>query len=209
MHFRTSQGFEKRDLSTYCAAVYSILAPFVQFGPQLLYSTLVSFLREPMEKAFAAFAVLESRVYAKWAQDKENRKPATTFADLYFLNTEFLPLISLSFLPRMGVSGRQIETSLTNVLPFSPSFSRPAAGASPEVHRAPHAAALRRFVLRLHVLPHVLRAALRARLRAAAHHAEGDEAAAIHAEAGGEADAAVLLRHDAQGVVHGATGARR
>lgn len=77
------------------------------------------------------------------------------------------------------------------------------------MHRAPHAAALRRLVLHLHLLPHLLRAALRTRLRAAAHHAEGDEAAAVHAEAGGEADAAVLLRHDAEGAVHGAFGKRR
>lgn len=159
-----------------------------------------------MEKAFAAFAVLESRVYAKWAQDKENRKPATTFADLYFLNTELLPLVSFSFLPRMGVAGRQLETSLTSVL-SSPLSSRPAPGASSEVHGAAHAAALRRLVLLLHVLPRLLRGAHRSRLRAAARHAEGHEAAALLAEAGREADAAVVLRHDAEGAVYG--GARR
>ena len=96
----------------------------MQFGPQLLYSTLVSYLREPMEKAFAALAVLESRVYQKWVSDKENRKPFVPFADLYFINTEFLPLLSSSFLPRMGASGHQLNLSIASVR-FSSSFSLP------------------------------------------------------------------------------------
>ena len=50
--------------------------------------------------------------------------PFVPFADLYFINTEFLPLLSSSFLPRMGASGHQLNLSIASVR-FSSSFSLP------------------------------------------------------------------------------------
>ena len=68
-----------------------------------------------MEKGFTALSVLVSRVYEKWVKEKENRKQAVTFADLYFLSTDFIPLISVSFLNRMGAYGKEIDSTLKSV----------------------------------------------------------------------------------------------
>ena len=92
-----------------------MLGPFVQYCTQLLHPSLIPYLYKPMEKGFTALSVLVSRVYEKWVKEKENRQQAVTFADLYFLSTDFIPLISVSFLNRMGAYGKEIDSTLKSV----------------------------------------------------------------------------------------------
>ena len=77
--FKSHVGLEKRDVSTFCAAVYSELSRFVQYTPQLLVPSLLPFITQPLIIGFEALCSYVVKVNDKCINDQAVRNVGVSF----------------------------------------------------------------------------------------------------------------------------------
>lgn len=77
--FKSHVGLEKRDVSSFCAAVYAEIARFVQYCPQLLVPSLLPFITQPLIIGFEALCAYLVKVMDKWIKDPAIRSVGLGF----------------------------------------------------------------------------------------------------------------------------------
>ena len=67
--FKSHIGLEARTVSEYCSSIYTEIAPFIQYCPQLLVPSLLPYITQPLIIGYEAFCSYVSKVYEKWVKD--------------------------------------------------------------------------------------------------------------------------------------------
>lgn len=67
--FKSHIGLEARTVSEYCSSIYTEIAPFIQYCPQLLVPSLLPYITQPLIIGYEAFCSYISKVYEKWVKD--------------------------------------------------------------------------------------------------------------------------------------------